>query len=153
MRSTLSMLAATALLAATSVRAQANFAPADAAFLAVSEPSLAFTHVTVIDGTGAPPRPDMTVLVQGGKVTAVGPALPSPADAKVIDGTGKTLIPGLVLMHEHMFYPSPKGGEYEEYPYSFSRLYLAGGVTTLRTAGSMAPYGDINTARAIAKGA
>jgi enamidase len=51
-----------------------------------------------------------------------------------------------------MFYPSPKSGEYEEYPYSMSRLYLAGGTTTMRTGGSLAPYGDINTAHAIAEG-
>jgi enamidase len=51
-----------------------------------------------------------------------------------------------------MFYPSPKGGEYEEYPYSFSRLYLAGGTTTMRTGGSLTPYADINIARAIAEG-
>jgi enamidase len=70
----------------------------------------------------------------------------------VIDGRGKTLLPGFVMVHEHMFYPSPKGGEYEEYPYSFSRLYLAGGTTTMRTGGSLAPYADINTARAIAEG-
>lgn len=115
---------------------------------------LAFTHVEVVDGTGARPARDQTVLVREGRIAAVGPArkVKVPAGAHVVDGTGKTLLPGFVMVHEHFFYPSTKGGEYEEYPYSFSRLYLAGGTTTLRTAGSMAPYGDLNTARAIAAG-
>ena len=96
----------------------------------------------------------MTVIVHGTRIAAIGPSgtLQPAAGDRVIDGAGKTLLPGLVLVHEHMFYPSPKAGEYEEYPYSFSRLYLAGGVTTLRTGGSLAPYGDINTAHAIAEG-
>lgn len=154
MRRSRSVLSALALLAATAARAESprHFSEADAAFVAVEAPSLAFTHVAVVDGTGAPARKDMTVLVQDGRIAALGAGLAPPAGARVIDGTGKTLIPGLVLLHEHMFYPSPKGGEYEEYPYSFSRLYLAGGVTTMRTGGSMAPYADINTARAIARG-
>jgi enamidase len=115
---------------------------------------LAFTHVEVVDGTGAQPARDQTVLVRDGRIAAVGPArkVKVPAAAHVIEGAGKTLLPGFVMVHEHFFYPSTRGGEYEEYPYSFSRLYLAGGTTTLRTAGSMAPYGDLNTARAIAAG-
>ena len=130
------------------------FAPADAAFVAYAQPHIAFVHVELVDGTGAPAKRDMTVLVENGRITAIGPAarLKPPTGATVIDGAGKTLLPGFVMVHEHMFYPSPKGGEYEEYPYSFSRLYLAGGTTTLRTGGTLATYGDLNTAAAIAAG-
>ena len=126
----------------------------DAAFVAYDQPVLLFDHVQLVDGTGARPQRDMAVLVQNGRIAAIGRSgrVRAPAGATVIDGRGKTLLPGFVMVHEHMFYPSPKGGEYSEYPYSFSRLYLAGGTTTMRTGGSMAPYGDINVARAIAKG-
>ncbi|MFL6857280.1 MAG: amidohydrolase family protein [Allosphingosinicella sp.] len=129
----------------------AKFAPADKAFVAYPGGDILIDHVQLVDGTGAAPRRDVSVLVRGGRIAAIG-AVPAPAGATVIDGRGKTLLPGFVMVHEHFFYPSPKGGEYEEYPWSFSRLYLAGGTTTLRTAGSMAPYADINTARAIARG-
>jgi enamidase len=128
-----------------------KFSPADQAFVAYPGGDIIIEHVQLVDGTGAPPRSDVSVLVRGGRIAAIG-SVAAPAGASVIDGRGKTLLPGFVMVHEHFFYPSPKGGEYEEYPYSFSRLYLAGGTTTLRTAGSMAPYADINTARAIARG-
>jgi enamidase len=145
------LIAAALALAPAAALAQPAKPPPEVAYPAGD---LAFTQVEVVDGTGAAPLRDMTVVVHGDRIAAIGPAkkLKVPAGATVIDGTGKTLIPGFVMVHEHFFYPSPKGGEYEEYPYSFSRLYLAGGTTTLRTAGSMAPYGDINTARAIAAG-
>jgi enamidase len=145
------LLIAAGLLLAGAANAQPAPAP-EIAYPAGAD--LAFTHVEVVDGTGAPAARDMTVLVHDGRIAALGPAksVKVPAGATVIEGQGKALLPGFVMVHEHYFYPSPKGGEYEEYPYSFSRLYLAGGTTTLRTAGSMAPYGDINTARAIAAG-
>jgi enamidase len=113
----------------------------DAAFVAHKEPVLLFQNVQLVDGTGAAPRRNMSVLVRDGRIAAIQSSarLRAPAGAAVIDGRGKTLLPGFVMVHEHMFYPSTRGGEYNEYPYSFSRLYLAGGTTTMRTAGSMAP--------------
>jgi imidazolonepropionase-like amidohydrolase len=146
-------LAALALLLAPVVvpPAPPQFAPADQAFVAYPGGDVLIEDVQLVDGTGAAPRQDVAVLVRGGRIAAVG-KVAAPAGATVIDGRGKTLLPGFVMVHEHFFYPSPRGGEYEEYPYSFSRLYLAGGTTTLRTGGSLAPYGDINTARAIAEG-
>jgi enamidase len=148
------LIAALLLWAGLASAAQPGQPEGDAAFVAHAEPVLLFDHVQLVDGTGAPPQRDMAVLVRGGRIAAIGRSgrVRAPAGAKVIDGRDKALLPGFVMVHEHMFYPSPKGGEYSEYPYSFSRLYLAGGTTTMRTAGSMAPYGDINTARAIAKG-
>lgn len=131
----------------------ARFSAEDKAFVAYAEPELLFEDVQLVDGTGAAPRRHVSVLVRGGRIAAIGAAgkVQAPAGAAVIDGRGKTLLPGFVMVHEHFFYPSVRGGEYEEYPYSFSRLYLAGGTTTLRTGGSLAPYADINTARAIAR--
>ena len=147
-----SLAALALLLAAAPAPAPPQFAPADQAFVAYPGGDLLIEHVQLVDGTGAAPRQDVSVLVRGGRIAAIGGGLAAPAGATVIDGRGKTLLPGFVMVHEHFFYPSPKGGEYEEYPYSFSRLYLAGGTTTLRTGGSLAPYADINTARAIAEG-
>ncbi len=70
-----------------------------------------------------------------------------------MDLTGSTVIPGLVGMHEHLFYPSGGGiPMYTEQAFSFPRLYLASGVTTARTAGSLEPYTDLNIKRLIDAG-
>ena len=121
---------------------------------------LVLEHVRVIDGTGAAPAEDQRIVIEGGKITRVESAQqrqPPPAGAKVLDLTGKTVIPGLVGMHEHLFYPTPRGGSdglpmYGEMADSAPRLYLAGGVTTARTAGSMEPYVDLALKRMIDAG-
>ncbi len=118
-----------------------------------NQPVIAITHVTVVDGTGAPARRDQTIVIRDGRIAAVGPAArtPAPAGATVIDGTGKTLLPGFVFVHEHMFYPSG-GGHFAPMLGSFPSLYLAGGVTTARTGGSIAPLSDLSLRDAIAAG-
>src|SRR6202035_4647439 len=65
--------------------------------------SLAFRHVTVIDATGSPARPGMTVVIDKGRIAAVGKdaEVLVPQSAQVFDGTGRFLIPGLVDMHVH----------------------------------------------------
>jgi imidazolonepropionase-like amidohydrolase len=73
-------------------------------------PVLVLEHARLIDGTGSAPKEDMRIDIAGGKITAVQAASahsPYPANAKVLDMTGKTVIPGLVGMHEHLFYPAP----------------------------------------------
>ena len=74
-----------------------------------------------------------------------------PAGATVVDLTGKSVIPGLVMMHEHLYYTTGPG-VYGQLGVSFSRLYLAGGVTTMRTAGNVNGIMDINLSRRIAAG-
>lgn len=69
-----------------------------------------------------------------------------------MDMAGRTVMPGFVMLHEHMFYPSGGGGVYNEQGFSFPRLYLAGGVTTMRTAGNMSGYADLNIRKAIDEG-
>jgi enamidase len=69
-----------------------------------------------------------------------------------MDLTGRTVMPGYVMLHEHLFYPSGGGAIYNEQGFSFPRLYLAGGVTTMRTAGNMAGYADLNIKKAIDEG-
>jgi imidazolonepropionase-like amidohydrolase len=116
-------------------------------FIRENTPIIVLTHLELIDGTGAAPRSDQAVVIDHGKITAVGAtaSVTIPSSAKVIDATGKTLIPGIVGMHEHIFYPSTADGPLTavEQFYSFSPLYLASGVTTARTTGSMDPYGDL----------
>ena len=116
-------------------------------FVAVDSPVVALTHVRVIDGTGGAVLEDRTIIINQGKIHAVGPSsqITIPAGAKVMDLAGHTVIPGLVGMHQHMFYSSGGGiPMYPEHAYSFPRLYLGCGVTTMRTAGSMEPYTDLN---------
>jgi imidazolonepropionase-like amidohydrolase len=121
---------------------------------------LVLEHVRLIDGTGSAPREDMRIDIAAGKISAVQAASAHssyPANAKVLDMTGKTVVPGLVGMHEHLFYPTPQepqGGValYGEAPDSAPRLYLAGGVTTARTAGSLEPYTDLELKREIDAG-
>ncbi|MGZ8491507.1 MAG: amidohydrolase family protein [Gemmatirosa sp.] len=123
-------------------------------FVSVDAPIVALTHARVIDGPGAPARADQTLLIEGGVIRAVGAdgSVTIPAGARVLDLSGRSVLPGLVMMHEHMFYPSGGGSVYNEQAYSFPRLYLAGGVTTARTAGNMAGYADLELKRAIDAG-
>jgi imidazolonepropionase-like amidohydrolase len=115
-------------------------------FVSVDAPVVALTHVRLIDGTGAAARDDQTIVIAKGKIQMIGSAgsFQLPAEARVIDLTGKSVMPGLVLLHEHMFYPAGRLVLFNELGWSFPRLYLAGGVTTLRTAGSVEPYTDLN---------
>lgn len=132
-------------------------APGVRKFVKVDAPVVALTHVRVIDGTGAPPRDDQTIVMAGGKIRAIGDAadLSVPAGADVLDLPNHTVLPGLVGMHDHMFYPS--GGEravalYNEQGFSFPRLYLACGVTSLRTTGAIEPYTDLELKKLIDSG-
>ncbi len=153
LKRTLFALSMTGLLATASVAATDSKPPTDKDFIAYDQPVIAFTHATLIDGTGAKAMRDQTLVIDKGRITALGKSskVKVPQDAKIIDAQGKTLMPGFVMVHEHMFYPAG-GVEYNEMSYSFPRLYLAGGTTTMRTAGSMMPYADINVRDAINAG-
>jgi imidazolonepropionase-like amidohydrolase len=132
-----------------------TLSPAVRAFVSVDAPVLALTHVRVIDGTGAAAVEDQTIVVDSGRITAVGRSgdIKVPAGAKVLDLQGNTVIPGIVGMHDHIFYPSGAGAAlYNDLAFSAPRLYLAGGVTTIRTTGSLEPYTDLNLKRAIDSG-
>ncbi len=124
-------------------------------FIRVEAPVISLAHVRVIDGTGAAPRDDQTIVISGGKIQSVEPSSTAkvPANAQMVDLQGYTVLPGLVGMHNHMFFPM--GGSppmYSNMGSSFPRLYLALGVTTIRTAGSVAPYTDIEIKRLIDSG-
>lgn len=134
-----------------------SLAPGVREFVKVNAPVIALTHVRVIDGTGSPAREDQTIVISGDKIESMGDAAatPAPAGAQVLDLSGKTVIPGLVGMHEHFFYPA--GGRtavalYNEMGFSFPRLYLACGITSLRTSGSVQPYTDLELKKRIDAG-
>ena len=122
-------------------------------YVAVDTTIVALTHARVIDGTGAPARNDQTLLIRDGAIVAIGDArsVTVPASAQVIDLTGKSVIPGLVMVHEHLFYPTGPG-VYANLAESFTRLYLAGGVTSMRTGGNMNGFADFGIKRDIDAG-
>lgn len=122
-------------------------------FIRVQSPVIALEHVRLIDGTGAAAKADQTIVISGGKITGIGNAgsVQIPADAQHIDYTGYSALPGLVGMHDHLFYPAG-GGLYHNMPFSFPRLYLALGVTTIRTTGSIEPYFDLELRKGIDQG-
>jgi hypothetical protein len=124
-----------------------------ASFIKVQAPVVALVHARVIDGTGAAAREDQTIVIRDGNIAAIGDAARAtpPAGATIVDLTGKSVIPGLVMLHEHLYYTTGPG-VYGQLGVSFSRLYLAGGVTTLRTAGNVNGIMDINISRRIANG-
>ena len=122
-------------------------------YVKVDAPVVALTHVRVIDGTGTPARDDQTIVIRDDKIIEIGSAasVTVPAGATVIDLTGRSVIPGLVMVHEHLYYPT--GPQvYGQLGQSFTRLYLAGGVTTMRTGGNVNGFMDINLKRLIESG-
>jgi imidazolonepropionase-like amidohydrolase len=122
-------------------------------YVTVAQPLVAITHVTLIDGTGGPTLMDQTVVLRDGKIETVGATakVTVPAGATEIDGRGKTLIPGLIGLHDHLFYMAA-GGRSNQMNFTAPRLYLGSGVTTIRTTGSASPYADINLKRDIDAG-
>jgi enamidase len=123
------------------------------AYVSVDAPVVALTHARVIDGTGAAPREEHTIVIRGGNIVAMGPSAstPAPDGATTIDLTGKSVIPGLVMVHEHLYYPNGPG-VYGQLGESFSRLYLSGGVTTMRTGGNVNGFMDLNMMRLVESG-
>ena len=125
-------------------------------FIRVEAPVVVLRGVRIIDGAGAPPLENQEIVIADGKIRSIGPAggdLIIPGDAKVLDLPGYTILPGLVGMHDHMFFPM--GGVppmYSNMGFSFPRLYLALGVTTIRTTGSVQPYADLEIKKLIDAG-
>jgi len=88
--------------------------------------TLALVGATLIDGTGQPALPDAAIVIQNGRIVAVGPRaqVKLPKRAAVIDEKGKTILPGLWDMHAH----------FEQV--EWGPIYLAAGVTTVRDCGN-----------------
>jgi len=123
-------------------------------FVSVDSPLVALTNVRLVDGTGSTARDGQTILIDGERIRAVGPAtqVTVPPTARVIDLSGHTVIPGIVGLHDHMYYSSAAGGSMKMMLQSYPRLFLGNGVTTIRTAGSTDSYQELNLRSAIEKG-
>ena len=144
----------------------AQSSPDVAPFISINTPIVVLNHVTVIDGTGADAKPNQQVVIADGKIQSISPADSSqpPAGAQILDRTGYSVIPGLVGMHDHLYYTdsiSTQASEHgvgepglfvAEIPYTAPRLYLAAGVTTMRTTGSLEPYTDLKVKQRIDDG-
>ena len=137
---------------------QAQSAPDVAPYISVSAAEFALTHVRIIDGTGAPALNDQTIIISHGKILSIEPTATSkiPKASQIEDATGYSVLPGLVGMHNHLYISDSiadqigtdgrigePGFIVTEIPYTAPRLYLAAGVTTMRTTGSIEPYADL----------
>ena len=143
-RRTAGVAAAVAIATAVTGAQPPAFSNTVRGIIKVSAPVVALLHVRVIDGTGAAPRENQTIVVRGGAIAEMGDAarVTAPEGAEAIDLTGKSVLPGFVMVHEHLYYPTGPG-VYGQLGESFARLYLAGGMTTMRTGGNTNGLMDI----------
>ena len=157
MRSRLLSIFVAFLFASLSLHAQSSeLSKAVQEVVRVNSAKVILEHVQIIDGTGAPAVEDQDVVVEGGKITAIdkGSDVPAANGTTVLDLRGYTVMPGIVGMHDHLFYiarPNLDSHRHSDDPllvtqmaFSAPRLYLAGGVTTMRTTGSVETYADLN---------
>ena len=108
----------------------ADLARQSARVVPVARGTVALVGATLVDGTGAPPVPDATVLVRDGRIARAGPraSVSVPAGVRTIDARGKTIIPGLWDMHGHLM------------QVDWGPAYVAAGVTTARDMGNVLPF-------------
>lgn len=92
--------------------------------------SVVFRNVTVIDMQSGQPKPQMTVLIVGNRITALGKKVKVPNNAEIVDASGKFMIPGLWDMHVHIFNNSSRAGTHNKD--SYFPLLIANGVTGVR---------------------
>lgn len=142
------------LLIASAASAQTPATDAKA-YVKFDQPTIVLNHVRVIDGTGAPAKADQMIVIANGKIQSIEAAgAQPPTGAQILDLSGDTVMPGIVGMHDHLYYPAPGRNiaMYPEHAWSFPRLYLAAGVTTIRTTGSVEPYTDLELKKDIDRG-
>jgi imidazolonepropionase-like amidohydrolase len=135
-----------------------KLSPEVQAFVRVQAPTVVLAHVKVIDGTGKAAVDDQNVVIEHGQITRIESGhTTSPApDTTVLEMQGYTVMPGIVGMHNHLYYiarPNLESGRVPAFDapilapqmmFSSPRLYLAAGVTTMRTTGSVEAYADLN---------
>jgi imidazolonepropionase-like amidohydrolase len=137
------------------VKAQAAYPYSVQAYISYKQDTIALTHCYIADVINKTVLSDETVIIARGIITKTGKTneVHVPRGATIINCNGKTVLPGFVLLHEHMFYPaasvSPYYVHFKQLPVTFPRLYLACGVTTVRTAGSIEPYSDLSLKKGI----
>src|ERR1700716_3424918 len=164
MRTKISAVSVFILLSVLLHAQQATLSKTVQKYVRVNAPKIILEHVRVIDGTGKSAVGDQNVVIEGGKIAAVqaGADVPAAAGTTVLDLQGYSVMPGIVGMHNHLFYVARPNfdAEWKSEPpvmvpqmsFSAPRLYLAGGVTTMRTTGSVETYTDLNLKREIDRG-
>ena len=137
---------------------QIKFSDETKKFIEYNDSITVFKNALLIDGRGNAAKPHQTIIIINGKVNWVGDDTKAivPKIAKTIDLNGKTLMPGLVMTHEHMYISAHSTETRQvlvhQLPATFPRLYLAAGATTIRTAGNVEPYSDMNLKKDIDAG-
>jgi imidazolonepropionase-like amidohydrolase len=165
MRSRLFSSVVLLLFAALNLHAQSSeLSKAVQEVVRVNSGKVVLAHVRIIDGTGTAAVEDQNVVLEGGKIIAIekGADVLAANGTMVLDLHGYTVMPGIVGMHDHLFYiarPNLDSRRHSDEPllvtqmtFSAPRLYLAGGVTTMRTTGSVETYADLNLKRDIDAG-
>ena len=142
-----------ALAAAVTAVAQTPSARDDAMPLLRDVSRVALRNVRIIDGTGAPARQNQTLIIDNGRIRALGAVteIVIPEGTQTLDLDGRTVLPGFVMLHEHMFYASENDNTHPQ-PFTSPRLFLAFGLTTIRTAGTDHPYVELNLKRSVDAG-
>ncbi len=157
----------TTLFLSSLVLGQNQGTPDVTPFISVNAPTFVLTHVRIIDGSGAPAKEDQSIVIADGKIQSLGPAgsIKVPEGAKQYDRTGYSVMPGIVGLHDHLYYTDSASFQRDakgkigepglfvmEVPYTAPRLYLAAGVTSMRTTGSLEPYTDLKVKHRIDAG-
>ncbi|ULQ54312.1 amidohydrolase family protein [Flavihumibacter fluvii] len=131
------------------VFSQVKFSDETRKYIEYNDSVTVFVHALLIDGKGNTPKPNQAIIISKGKIDWIGDDAKAviPKGASTIDLKGKAIMPGLVMLHEHMYISAHDIGtrylHLKQLPYTFPRLYLAAGATTIRTCGSVEPYSDI----------
>ncbi len=157
MKRTLIISIVISLLAAP-VFSQQKFSDETKKYIEYNDSVTVFKNALLIDGKGNAAKPHQTVITSNGKINWVGNDANAiiPKGATIIDLNGKAIMPGLVMLHEHMYISAhsiePRYLNLKQLPFTFPRLYLAAGATTIRTCGSIEPYSDIRIKKDIDHG-
>ena len=151
-------ITAIAILFAFQAFSQIKFSDETKKYIAYNDSITVFKNALLIDGKGTSAKPNQTVIISKGKIDWLGNDAKAviPKGATIIDLNGKTLMPGLVMLHEHMYISAhsleTRQAVVHQLPATFPRLYLAAGATTIRTAGNVEPYSDMNLKKDIDAG-
>ncbi|MFI5153113.1 MAG: amidohydrolase family protein [Chitinophagales bacterium] len=140
------------------VFSQTKFSDETKKFIEFNNSITVFKNGLLIDGKGNPAKPGQTIIIRQGKIEWVGDDGKAnlPNGASIIDLNNRVIMPGLVMLHEHMYISAhaipQRYANLRQLPVSFPRLYLAAGATTIRTCGSIEPYSDMRIKKDIDSG-
>lgn len=138
--------------------AQIKFSDETKKYIEYNDSITVFKNASIIDGKGNAAKPHQSIIISNGKISWVGDdaKVMIPKGANIIELNGKAIMPGLVMLHEHMYISAfsiaPRYPNLKQLAFTFPRLYLASGATTIRTCGSIEAYSDIRIKQDIDQG-